>query len=102
MLFGVLQDKDMDGIAEILAPEVDTIVLTSVPETARTANPWELQEKFRRYRPHSSIIVENDFEKALSLSRTLTSPDSWVLVTGSLYLVGAVRRVLGLYTFTRP
>lgn len=102
MLFGVLQDKDMDGIAEILAPEVDTIVLTSVPETARTANPWELQEKFRRYRPHSSIIVEDDFEKALLLSQTLTSPDSWVLVTGSLYLVGAVRRVLGLYTFTRP
>jgi dihydrofolate synthase/folylpolyglutamate synthase len=102
MLFGVLKDKDMDGIAGMLAPEVDTIVLTRVPDNNRAASPWELQEKFARFHPHSSIIVEDDFAKAYETAQNLTTDGSWLLVTGSLYLVGAVRKLMGLYTFVRP
>jgi dihydrofolate synthase/folylpolyglutamate synthase len=102
MLFGVLKDKDMDGIAGMLAPEVDTIVLTRVPDNNRAASPWELQEKFARFHPHSSIIVEEDFAKAYQTAQNLTIDGSWLLVTGSLYLVGAVRKLMGLYTFVRP
>jgi len=102
LLFGVLKDKDMDGIASILAPEVDTIVLTRVPDNGRAANPWELKEKFLRYHPHDSIVVEDDAERAYEKARGLTPDGSWLLVTGSLYLVGAVRKLMGLYTFVRP
>jgi dihydrofolate synthase/folylpolyglutamate synthase len=102
MLFGVLMDKDMDGIAGMLAPEVHTIVLTRVPDNGRAASPWELQEKFLRYHPHGSIIVEDDTEQAYERARALTPDGSWLLVTGSLYLVGAVRKLMGLYTFVRP
>jgi dihydrofolate synthase/folylpolyglutamate synthase len=102
MLFGVLKDKDMDGIAGILAPEVDTVVLTRVPDNNRAASPWELQEKFAHFHPHGSIVVEEDFEKAYQTAQSLTTDGSWLLVTGSLYLVGAVRRLMGLYTFVRP
>ncbi len=102
MLFGVLMDKDMDGIAGMLAPEVDTIVLTRVPDNGRAASPWELQEKFLRYHVHGSIIVEDDTEQAYERARALTPDGSWLLVTGSLYLVGAVRKLMGLYTFVRP
>jgi folylpolyglutamate synthase/dihydrofolate synthase len=102
MLFGVLMDKDMDGIAGILAPEVDTVVLTRVPDNGRTASPWELEEKFLRHHPHASIVVEDDAEKAYEKARGLTPDGSWLLVTGSLYLVGAVRKLMGLYTFVRP
>ena len=102
MLFGVLMDKDMDGIAGILAPEVDTIVLTRVPDNGRTASPWELEEKFLRHHSHASIVVEDDAEKAYEKARALTPDGSWLLVTGSLYLVGAVRKLMGLYTFVRP
>lgn len=102
MLFGVLMDKDMDGIAGMLAPEVDTVVLTRVPDNGRTASPWELEEKFLHHHPHGSIIVEDDAEKAYAKARSLTPDGSWLLVTGSLYLVGAVRKLMGLYTFVRP
>jgi dihydrofolate synthase/folylpolyglutamate synthase len=102
MLFGVLMDKDMDGIAGMLAPEMDTIVLTRVPDNSRAASPWELQEKFLRYHPHGSIVVEDDTERAYERARDLTPDGSWLLVTGSLYLVGAVRKLMGLYTFVRP
>jgi dihydrofolate synthase/folylpolyglutamate synthase len=102
MLFGVLADKDMDGIAGMLAPEMDTIVLTRVPDSNRAASPWELEEKFLRYHPHGSIVVENDTERAYERARNLTPDGSWLLVTGSLYLVGAVRKLMGLYTFVRP
>jgi len=102
MLFGVLMDKDMDGIAGILAPEVGTVVLTRVPDNGRTASPWELEEKFLRHHPHASIVVEDDAEKAYEKARGLTPDGSWLLVTGSLYLVGAVRKLMGLYTFVRP
>ena len=102
MLFGVLKDKDMDGIAGMLAPEVDTVVLTRVPDNNRAASPWELQEKFARFHPHGSIVVEEDFAKAYQTAQNLTTDGSWLLVTGSLYLVGAVRKLMGLYTFVRP
>ncbi len=102
MLFGVLMDKDMDGIAAILAPEVDTIVLTRVPDNGRAASPWELEEKFLRYHPHGSMVIEDDTELAYDRARSLTPDGSWLLVTGSLYLVGAVRKFMGLYTFVRP
>jgi dihydrofolate synthase/folylpolyglutamate synthase len=102
MLFGVLKDKDMDGIAGILAPEIDTVVLTRVPDNNRAASPWELEEKFLHFHPHGSILVEEDFEKAYQKAQSLTPDGSWLLVTGSLYLVGAVRRLMGLYTFVRP
>lgn len=102
MLFGVLMDKDMDGIASVLAPAVETIVLTRVPDNSRAATPWELEEKFLRYHSHSSIVVEDDLQQACEKARNLTPDDSWLLVTGSLYLVGAVRKLMGLYTFARP
>ncbi len=102
MLFGVLKDKNMDGIAGMLAPAIDTVVLTRVPDTTRAASPWELEEKFLHFHPHGSIVVEEDFHEALQRARALTPKDSWLLVTGSLYLVGAVRKAMGLYTFTRP
>lgn len=102
MLFGVLMDKDMDGIAGMLAPEVDTIVLTRVPDNGRAASPWELEEKFLRYYPHGSMVIEDDTELAYDKARSLTPDGSWLLVTGSLYLVGAVRKLMGLYTFVRP
>jgi len=92
----------MDGIAGILAPEVGTVVLTRVPDNGRTASPWELEEKFLRHHPHASIVVEDDAEKAYEKARGLTPDGSWLLVTGSLYLVGAVRKLMGLYTFVRP
>lgn len=101
MLFGVLKDKDMNGIADMLGPEIDTIVLTRVPDNNRAASPWELEEKFRRHHAHGSIVVEDDFEKAYRTALNLTPDGSWLLVTGSLYLVGAVRRLMGLYTFVR-
>jgi dihydrofolate synthase/folylpolyglutamate synthase len=101
MLFGVLTDKDMDGIAEILAPEMQAIVLTAVPDTTRTAEPWGLRETFLRHAPGTSVVVEQDLQHALARARELTAGDSWLLVTGSLYLVGAVRKLMGLYTFVR-
>jgi len=102
MLFGVLMDKDMDGIAAVLAPEMDRIVLTRVPDNGRTASPWELKEKFVRYHAHDSIQVSEDFEEAYRSALAMTPEGSWLLVTGSLYLVGAIRKLMGLYTFVRP
>ncbi len=102
MLFGVLKDKDMDSIARILAPEIDTVVLTGVPDNNRAASPWALEEKFLHFHPHESIYVKEDFEQAYRTAQSLTPEGSWLLVTGSLYLVGAVRKLMGLYTFVRP
>ncbi|MEN6551138.1 MAG: cyanophycin synthetase, partial [Candidatus Cryosericum sp.] len=101
MLFGVLTDKDMDGIAETLAPEMQAIVLTAVPDTTRTAEPGELRGTFLRHAPAGPVVVEENLESALARARELTADDSWLLVTGSLYLVGAVRKLMGLYTFVR-
>jgi len=101
MLFGVLMDKDMDGIAKVLAPEMDRIVLTRVPDNGRAASPWELKEKFDHYRKGDATLVSEQFDEAYATAASLTPQGSWLLVTGSLYLVGAIRKLMGLYTFVR-
>ncbi len=86
MLFGVLMDKDMDGIAGMLAPEVDTIVLTRVPDNAEPPAPGNCRRSFCAPCPRLHYRGGRHGE-AYERARALTPDGSWLLVTGSLYLV---------------
>jgi dihydrofolate synthase/folylpolyglutamate synthase len=91
LILGILQDKDWDAICRILAPLASRLLLAPVP-SERTANPDELASACREANP--SILIQPCASLAVALSQSASDP--FVLITGSLYLVGEAMDLLGL------
>jgi dihydrofolate synthase/folylpolyglutamate synthase len=90
LVFGVLQDKDWKAMLGRLAPLADEIILTR-PPTARAADPAELLPVARRFARTAAVL---DLAEALQFARAAARAEDTILVTGSLYTVAAVLRIL--------
>jgi dihydrofolate synthase / folylpolyglutamate synthase len=83
-------DKDAKGVVAELGKRASTIVFTDLPGSSRGRPPDELQRLAASLGLDSE--AEPDAKRALSLGVALaTAAKTWLLVTGSLYLVGALR-----------
>ncbi len=90
-LLGILKDKDIDSMLErLLRPE--DIVIATKPDSPRAEELSLLAEKARCRTPH--VETAEDFEKALERTLELANSEFALIVTGSLYLVGGIRRLL--------
>ncbi|MSU59469.1 MAG: bifunctional folylpolyglutamate synthase/dihydrofolate synthase [Pedosphaera sp.] len=91
LILGVLADKDWRTICEILAPLAARILLVPVG-SERTAKPDELAEVCRRANPPATVLTCASLPEAMQR----TAGDPFVVITGSLYLVGEALELLGL------
>jgi dihydrofolate synthase / folylpolyglutamate synthase len=91
LILGVLQDKDWQHICETLAP-LAARVFTVPVSSERSANPAELAEACRKLNPSAEIAAYHSLADALDKS----AADRFVIITGSLYLVGEALELLGL------
>ena len=91
LVLGVLQDKDWRPICETLAPLAARIHTVPVA-SERSAHPQELAEACRKINPAAEINVGHSLGEALEKS----AGDGFVVITGSLYLVGEALERLGL------
>lgn len=89
VIYGALRDKAVDEIAGILFPLAAEVVFTE-PRTSRAISAAQLAEIAGHHAGISSIIA--DAEQALDHALSEASPEDAVFVTGSLYLVGQLRR----------
>jgi dihydrofolate synthase/folylpolyglutamate synthase len=88
LLFGVLDDKDAEGMLPPLAEAARAVTLTT-PRHPRGRDPRSLVDLV----PDSAqLTVEEDLVRALR--RGLAPPGTRLLVCGSTYLVGPVRQWL--------
>jgi folylpolyglutamate synthase/dihydropteroate synthase len=79
-------DKDWPVMVDILAPLCASVTVTEVVEQRAVPAP-QLAAAFAA---HTAVEVEPDPLRALAATRRRAAPDDVVLVTGSLFLVGAV------------
>jgi dihydrofolate synthase/folylpolyglutamate synthase len=91
LVLGVLQDKDWRHICETLAPLAARIFTVSVAND-RAANANELAAACRAANPPAEIVACASLAGALKKS----AGDAFVVITGSLYLVGEALELLGL------
>jgi dihydrofolate synthase/folylpolyglutamate synthase len=89
LIYGALRDKAVDEIAGLLFPHASSVILTS-PAQSRAISAPVLAEMTRHHARQVEVIPDPNlaFERALELA----SPDDVIFVTGSLYLVGDLRR----------
>ena len=87
-------DKDAEGFVAELAGRASTIVFTDLPGSSRGRSPVELQALASSLGLTSE--VEPDAKRALKRGLELArQANAWLLVTGSLYLIGALRGAVG-------
>jgi dihydrofolate synthase/folylpolyglutamate synthase len=83
-------DKDAPGFVAALGERASTIVFTDLPGSSRGRSPAELEALAASF--GLTAEAEPDAKRALERGLDLAAQaDAWLLVTGSLYLVGALR-----------
>lgn len=92
LLIGVLGDKDAFGIVEEVARRAGAAVVTDPPWEGRLGDPAELISALESHVP--DVRYQPNIKRALDLAIRTSSPNSLILVTGSLYLVAAVRHLV--------
>jgi dihydrofolate synthase/folylpolyglutamate synthase len=88
IVYGAMRDKSVDEITEILFPLARRVILTA-PDQARALRPEALAPEI----DHPDVSVAATADQALAMARA-APPDAAVFITGSLYLVGEVRRIV--------
>ncbi len=88
LLFGVLADKDYREMLDLLAPRARHLVLTR-PASPRAKDPAELLPLLAG---RDGVVVEPDPGRALD--RALALGGEALVICGSIFLVGEVRRGL--------
>ncbi len=90
LLYASMKDKEIEKILKILFPHTKKIILTKVEEK-RGEEPENIA---RRVSLKSDFIIEKNFEKAFEKAKFFCSPSDSLVITGSLYLAGAIKKIL--------
>ncbi len=110
VLLGVLKDKEIEKMLKILSPLADKLIITK-PFTERALDPKMIYSYASKFLPEEKIItggeIKNDINgifKEILLSYKCNNPkknkfskiekEVLILVTGSLYLVGEIKKML--------
>ena len=89
LVFGVMRDKQLEQIGEILFPAADVLILTPVdnPRSASIETLRPIASRFAR----GAIIDTDSSAHALRVALDRTSSEGLICIAGSLYLIGEMR-----------
>ncbi|MBI4352580.1 MAG: bifunctional folylpolyglutamate synthase/dihydrofolate synthase [Candidatus Omnitrophica bacterium] len=91
LVLGVSADKDLEGILTELLPECSCVIAAQA-ENPRALPARELAEAVRHRDSSREVMVCERAPEALEKAKSLACPGDLILVTGSLFLVGDVKK----------
>jgi dihydrofolate synthase/folylpolyglutamate synthase len=89
LIYGAMRDKAVEEVCGILFPRAQEVIATA-PKQPRALHP----EAILQVAEHPNIRTAPTLENALELVKD-AGPDDTIIITGSLYLVGEARALLG-------
>jgi dihydrofolate synthase/folylpolyglutamate synthase len=92
-IFAAMRDKAISEMTEILFPIAERVIATRA-ENPRSASPEEIQQAGKR--TGAEIETATDVAAALDGAQVGARPESVIVITGSIYLVGEAMQVLGV------
>jgi len=98
MIFGILNDKDIEGVLKVILPCVDKVILTA-PEGAkeRRTEPSTLLEIIKKNFPEKEVTITKNIKESFIESNKFFNNNYPILVTGSFYVVGEFRNYLNIF-----
>jgi dihydrofolate synthase/folylpolyglutamate synthase len=95
MVFGVMRDKAVQEITEILFPIAGRVIVTHA-NNPRSASPDEIRQAAARVTSGTDIEDAKDVASALDRARKVAGSAGLIVVTGSIYVVGEAMRTIGI------
>ena len=100
LLFSMLSDKNVRDFLSNIKDVVSHIFITTTPNSySRAMYVMDLYACAREFFPPEKISIEEDPRRAYFRAKVYAS-NTPLVVTGSLYLVGFVRTLENIFTFT--
>lgn len=93
LLFSALQDKDITGMVERLAPHCQEVMITGI-DHSRAADTANIEMVFRDQNPELVLTTIQDWKEALQLWHQSGQAMDVLLATGSLYFISNIRKEL--------
>ena len=91
LVLGILSDKNIKKMVKIVSPLPDRIVITK-PDTERAADPKTIKNEAEKY--IRTVVVKDNVKSALDYAKSIAKKNDMILVTGSLYTVGDVKKAI--------
>ena len=89
VVLGLMKDKEIDKIIEILSDFGDRFYLVQVnPQRGET--PERLKEKFKKF--NKIVQVSESVPSALQAAKEIAKPDDLVCITGSIFTVAEAKK----------
>ena len=95
LLFGAVCEKDYESMIEEICGQgcFDGYVITQI-HNQRALSTGIMEQEFRKH-TDKPVYVQNDNRKAYVLAKKLLGENDMLLCAGSLYLVGAIKEMIG-------
>ena len=90
LVLAMMRDKKIEEMADILFPLAERVILTRFPYF-RAADPEEIKKRTGSYT--EKILLEPDVSKAVQRAVREAKKRKSVVITGSLFLVGEVKKL---------
>lgn len=85
LIFGAMQDKDIDGMCAELGGMADFIAATR-SKSERACPPEDIREKMLRFNKGAEVIATNRVAEAIKKCKDGAGEDDLILIAGSLYI----------------
>jgi len=95
LVFGVMRDKAVQEITEILFPIAEHVIVTHA-NNPRSATAHEIRQAAGRIANSTNIEEAVDVVSAMARAREIAGIGGLIVVTGSIYIVGEAMRMLGV------
>lgn len=92
LVWGAMADKDLQKTVTLVAALADRIILTK-PKGERSAEPELLLQNVPAHL-QGRCTLHSNVEKAIQEAEGLAGENDLILIAGSLYLIGASRKIL--------
>ncbi|MGL5634483.1 MAG: bifunctional folylpolyglutamate synthase/dihydrofolate synthase [Sarcina sp.] len=91
LILGILSDKDVEGMVKTISELSDNIILTE-PHSERAGGSEQMISYLEAENKHYERILE--YDKAYERALEIASDDDLILICGSLYMIGDMRKVI--------
>lgn len=91
LVCGILADKDQAAMVRPLAGVATRVIVTQPPSAERAGDPERMMAYFRKALGDDAVTFEPNPQRALDSALDDAATGDTVCVTGSMYLIGAVR-----------
>ena len=90
LVIGILSDKDVKEMLDLIIPLSDFIVVTK-SQNKRACSTVELRKIIEDLNLHKPIVVKETIENAINYCKSISKENDLICITGSLFTVGEAR-----------